>query len=113
MEEMKEQAIEYEITDDDRLWAALSWIPVSPLWPVVSILALLLDDKQNRPFIRYHAVISLITGIALIPLSVITCGLAALVYIVFFYWAYLAYQGQMVEIPWVSQWARQQGWVQS
>lgn len=111
MEEMNEKAAEFDITNDDRLWAALSWIPVSPLWPIVSILALLMDDKQGRPFVRYHAIISLITGIALIPLSIVTCGLAALVYLVFFYWAYRAYQGQMVEIPLVSEWARQQGWV--
>ncbi|MFW5940872.1 MAG: hypothetical protein ACOC9C_01095 [Chloroflexota bacterium] len=111
MEEMNEKAAEFDITNDDRLWAALSWIPVSPLWPIISIVVLLMDDKQGRPFIRYHAIVSLITGIALIPLSIVTCGLAALVYVVFFYWAYLAYQGQMVEIPVVSNWARQQGWV--
>lgn len=111
MEEMNEKATEFDITNDDRLWAALSWIPVSPLWPIVSIVVLLMDDKQGRPFVRYHAIISLITGIALIPLSIVTCGLGALVYVVFFYWAYLAYQGQMVEIPVVSNWARQQGWV--
>ncbi|MFW6183788.1 MAG: hypothetical protein ACOC8X_08320 [Chloroflexota bacterium] len=111
MEEMNAKAAEFDITNDDRLWAALSWIPVSPLWPIISIVVLLMDDKQGRPFIRYHAIVSLITGIALIPLSIVTCGLAALVYVVFFYWAYLAYQGQMVEIPVVSNWARQQGWV--
>ncbi|HSM55438.1 MAG TPA: hypothetical protein VK879_04715 [Candidatus Sulfomarinibacteraceae bacterium] len=111
MQEMNEKAAEFDITDDDRLWAALSWIPVSPLWPVVSILVLLMEDKQNRPFIRYHGIVSLITGIALIPLTIVTCGLGAIVYLLFFLWAYQAYQGQMVEIPVVSQWARQQGWV--
>lgn len=111
MSEMKNEFAAAELTDDDRLWAALSWIPVSPLWPIISILVLLLEEQKGRPFVRYHAVVSLVTGVALIPLSVITCGLAALVYLVFFYWAYLAYQGQMVEIPWVSTWVREQGWV--
>lgn len=111
MSEMKQNFEPVEITSDDRLWATLSWIPVSPLWPIMSILVLLLEDQKNRPFVRYHAVVSLVTGIVLIPLSVVTCGVAALVYVVFFYWAYMAYKGEMVEIPWVSNWVRQQGWV--
>jgi uncharacterized membrane protein len=110
MAEMKDFA-ETDITQDDRLWAAFSWIPVSPLWPIISILLLLMPDKQNRPFLRYHSIVSLVTGIALIPLSVVTCGLAALIYLVFFYWAYQAYMGEMVEIPWVSNFVRNQGWV--
>lgn len=111
MSEMKNEFSAVETTADDRLWAALSWIPVSPLWPIISILVLLLEEQKERPFVRYHAVVSIVTGVALIPLSVVTCGLAALVYLVFFYWAYLAYQGQMVEVPWVSNWVREQGWV--
>ncbi len=111
MTEMKEELGAMDVTSDDRLWATLSWIPLNPLWPLMSILVLLLDEQKSRPFVRYHAVVSLVTGIALIPLSVVTCGLAAMVYFVFFYWAYLAYQGQMVEIPWVSNFVRQQGWV--
>ena len=106
-----ETIVNPEITADDRLWAAMSWIPISPLWPVFAVVALLLDDKKERAIIRYNAVLSLATGIILIPLSVITCGCAALIYIVFFYWAYLAYQGETVEIPFVSDFARNQGWV--
>ena len=106
-----ETVVDLEITSDDRLWAALSWIPITPLWPIFSIIALLLDDKKDRAFIRYHAVVSLITGLILIPLSIITCGCAALIYLVFFYWAYVAYDGRIVEIPFVSDFARNQGWV--
>jgi uncharacterized membrane protein len=100
-----------EITSDDRLWAALSWIPISPLWPIFSIVALLLEDKKDRPFIRYNAIVSLVLGVVLIPLSIVTCGCAAIIYFVFFYWAYLAYQGETVEIPFVSDLIRDQGWV--
>ena len=90
---------------------SLSWIPITPLWPIFAIVALLLDDKKDRAFIRYHAILSMVTGVILIPLSIITCGCAALIYIVFFYWAYVAYQGDTVEIPFVSNFARNQGWV--
>jgi uncharacterized membrane protein len=106
-----EAVVDLEITSDDRLWAALSWIPISPLWPIFAIIALLLDEKKDRVFIRYNAVLSIATGVILIPLSVITCGCAALIYLVFFYWAYVAYQGQIVEIPFVTDFARNQGWV--
>jgi uncharacterized membrane protein len=106
-----ESVIDYQITQDDRLWAALSWIPISPLWPVFAIVALVLEEKKDRQFIRYHAVLSLATGVILIPLSIVTCGCAALVYIVFFYWAYLAYQGKTVEIPFLTDFARNQGWI--
>jgi len=110
MSEMKEEFSTLDLSSDDRLWAALSWIPVSPIWPIISILVLLVEEKKNRPFIRYHAVVSLVTGLVLVPLSVVTCGIAAIVYLVFFYWAYRAYQGEMVEIPWVSNFVREQGW---
>lgn len=72
-----------EITADDRLWAALSWIPVSPLFPVVSVLMLLMDEKKDRPFIRYNAVLSLAVSVALIVLSIPTLGLAAIGFVLF------------------------------
>lgn len=92
------------ITTDDRLWAALSWLPVSPLYPVVSILMLLMEEKKDRPFIRYNAILSLVTGAVLIPISVLTLGLGALGYLVFFWWAYQAYQGEKVRVPLISDW---------
>ncbi len=100
-----------DVTSDDRLWAALSWIPVSPLWPVLAIVVMLLEDTKNRPFVRYNAVLSIATGVILIPVSIITLGLGALLYLVFFYWAYLSYQGQTVEVPFVSAFVRRQGWL--
>jgi uncharacterized membrane protein len=106
-----EAVIDLDVTQDDRLWAALAWIPITPLWPIFAIVALLIEDKKDRQFIRYHAVLSLALGVVLIPLSIVTCGCAAVIYVVFFYWAYLAYQGQIVEIPLISDFIRKQGWV--
>lgn len=100
---MQEQE-KLEITDDDRLWAVLSWVPVSPLFPLVSILMLLMKEKKDRPFIRYNAMLSLVTGVLLIPVSVVTLGLGAFAYFVFFWWAYEAYQGKKVRVPLVSDW---------
>jgi uncharacterized membrane protein len=90
------------LTSDDRLWAALSWLPISPLYPIVAILVLLLEEKKDRPFIRYNAILSLATGAILIPISIFTLGLGALGYLVFFWWAYQAYQGEKVQVPFVT-----------
>ena len=70
-----------------------------------------MEDTKERPFIRYSAVLSITTGVILIPLTIITCGLAALVYFAFFYWAYQVYQGKTVEVPVVSGWVKERGWV--
>ncbi|MFN2196252.1 MAG: hypothetical protein ACK2UW_09035 [Anaerolineales bacterium] len=100
-----------EISQDDRLWAAISWIPVTPLWPIFAIVALLIEGKKDRQFVRYHAILSLTTGVVLIPLTIVTCGIAAIIYLVFFYWAYLAYQGETFNIPILTDFARKQGWL--
>jgi uncharacterized membrane protein len=99
-----------DVTDNDRLWAALAWLPIGPLWPIVAVLVLLLDETKNRPYVRYHAILSLATGVALIPLSIVTCGVGALLYLAFFFWAYQAYVGQEVNIPFITDWVRRQGW---
>jgi hypothetical protein len=110
--EEKEQIIEkQELTSDDRMWAALSWLPITPLWPILAVVALLVESTKDRAFVRYNALVSIVTGVILIPLSIVTVGCAAFLYFVFFYWAYQASQGQEVEVPLVSTWVRKQDWV--
>lgn len=111
MEESQDSAAQPGITSDDRMWAALSWIPITPLWPILAVVALLAETTKDRPFVRTNAMLSLVTGIVLIPLTIVTLGCAALIYLVFFYWAYLAFQGQEPHIPLVSTWVRNQGWI--
>jgi len=111
MEEGQDRVEVPGITSEDRLWAALSWLPITPLWPILAVLALLVEGPKDRPFVRYNAVLSLTTGVILIPLVIVTVGCAALFYFVFFYWAYQASQGQQVEVPLVSGWVRKWGWV--
>jgi hypothetical protein len=111
MEEGQDRVEVPGITSEDRLWAALSWLPITPLWPICAVLALVLEGPKDRPFVRYNAVLSLASGIILIPLVIVTVGCAALLYFVFFYWAYQASQGQQVEVPLVSGWVRRWGWV--
>jgi uncharacterized membrane protein len=102
---------ETEITSNDRMWAALSWLPISPVWPVLAIVALVMDNTKNRSFIRHHAMTSIVAGLILIPISIITIGIGALAYLIFFYWAYMAYQGELVEVPWLSNFMKEKGWI--
>jgi uncharacterized membrane protein len=98
-----------EVSDDDRLWAALAWIPISPLWPIIAIILLLIEDKKERPFIRYNAVLALATGVVGIVLSVFCVGI--LILLAMFYFAFKAYQGEKVHIPVLTDFAENQGWV--
>ena len=50
-----------EITQNDKLWAALSYV----FSPIIPIVVLLMDDTKNRRFPKYHAVQALGMGIVL------------------------------------------------
>jgi uncharacterized membrane protein len=96
-----------DVSSDDRLLAALAWIPF--FWPIISILLLLFPEQRGRPFVRYHVVLSLLTGLAAYILTVVCVG--AFIFLAMFYGAYLAYQGKTFEVPLLSEFARNQEWV--
>lgn len=101
-----------EVTDDDRLWALLSWI----FWPV-AIIVLLLEDKKQRPFIKYHAVQSLALAVVgwvlslVLSFVIIGCvvGVVWVIYVI--YLAIKAYQGEWVTIPFITDFCKKQGWI--
>jgi uncharacterized protein len=107
---MNQQYIPTDVTSDDRLWAALAYF----FSPLVPIILLLMEDKKNRPFIKAHNVQALVTGVVLwiilFILSIPTFGCASLLWFLMLIPAVKAYQGQMVEIPVISNFVRQQGW---
>ncbi len=108
---MTEQPISPDITSDDKLWAALSYA-FSPLIPLILML---MDDKKERPFIKFHAVQSLVVGIILfviVPIiAIFTLGCGSIVWFIMFYWAYKAYQGEIFDIPIITDFIKGQGWV--
>lgn len=114
MSEAPETPIGPEVTSDDKLWAALSYV----FAPIIGIIVLLMEDKKNRPFIKFHAVqsiaASVVVWIVVAILATVTLGIgglcAPLVWLVFLYWAYKAYQGEMVNIPVVTDFVKNQGW---
>ena len=102
------------LTDDDKLWALLSWI----FAPIVPIIVLLLEDKKARPFIKYNAVQALVLSVvgyvisSILSFVVIGCfiGLAVLIYII--YLAIQAYQGKWVTVPVITDFCKSQGWIE-
>jgi uncharacterized membrane protein len=109
---MSEAPMNPDVTSDDKLWAALGY-PIG----LIALIMLFMEDKKARPFIKYHAVQSLAANVAFVLISIIL-GItvvgalcAPLLWLVFFYWAYLAYQGQMFEIPLITNFIKGQGWV--
>lgn len=107
-----------DVTNDDKLWAALAYV----FTPITPIIILLMQDKKDRPFIKAHNMQALVYGIVLTVLwmiaGVLTLGFIGLClypflivgWLIALYWAYKAYQGEMVNIPIVSDFVKNQGW---
>ena len=93
-----------EITQDDKLWALLSYI----FCPLIGIIVLLMEDKKSRPFVKYNAVVSIVLGILVAVLSWACIGVLVLFYAI--YLGIKSYQGEWVEVPVVSDFVRNQGW---
>jgi uncharacterized membrane protein len=98
-----------ELTSDDKLWALLCWL-ISPIFPII---VLLMEDKKNRPFLKYNAVHSLMFYVAVIVvLGTVTAGcLMILGAIAAIYFAIKAYQGEWVTVPVLTDFAKKQNWI--
>jgi len=107
-----EEIFTYDISSDDKLWAALSY-PIA----LVGIIALLMEDKKERPFIRFHAVQSIVFNVILlvviILLSIPTVGCVSLLWLITFWPAFDAYQGRYTRIPVITNFILKQGWAKN
>jgi len=101
-----------DITSDDKLWAALGY-PI----PLIALIALLLEDKKDRLFIKFHAIqsiaLNIILWVVIILLSLPTVGCISLLWLITLWPAYDAYQGKYTEIPFLTKFLKRQGWVKS
>jgi len=108
---------ESEITDEDRLFAALAYISQYFLPVIVPLFILLSEGHKTRPFQRYHAIhalglmaLAITIGVAGLLLGIITLGCALIILAIpsilllfsFLYYAYLAHQGKYFHIPVVT-----------
>lgn len=99
-----------DVTSDDKLWAALAYF----LSPIVPIIIFLMADKKDRPFIKAHNAQALAMGIimaVIVPvLAGLTFGCGAIVWFIMWFWAYKAYQGELITIPVITDFVKNQGW---
>jgi uncharacterized membrane protein len=100
-----------EVTSDDKLWALLAYI----FTPLVPIIIMLMEDKKNRPFLRAHNGQALVIGVIQLVMwslsfTCITGIIAMVILIAQIYWAVQAYQGNMVNIPVITDFVKNQGW---
>ena len=109
---MTEQPINPEITSDDKLWALLAYV-FSPLAPIIIML---MDEKKDRPFIKSHNAQALMLGLLnfvvtiFIGWTIIGACVPLLIWFVMVYWGFQAYNGKNVEVPFISEFVKSQGW---
>ena len=109
---MTQQPMTTDITSDDKLWALLSYI----FAPLIPLIMLLIEEKKNRPFLKFHAVQSLILGIIEVVLYVVLgwifvgfcLGLVLLGYMI--YVGIKAYGGETVTVPVVTDMIKKNNW---
>lgn len=101
-----------DVTSDDRLWVVLCFL----LAPILPLVTLFLDNKKNRPFIKYHTVPTIILGVAegiliaiLSWIPVVGC-ITPFIYIINIIYALKANKGVNVDIPVITKFAQSQGW---
>lgn len=109
---MSEELSSPEITSDDRLWSAIGY-PI----PLIAIIVLLMEEKKNRPFIKFHAVQSLAMNVGLyilmvvLGITVVGAVCAPFIWLLTLWPAYDSYRGNYTELPVITNFIKNQGWV--
>jgi uncharacterized membrane protein len=115
-----------DVTDNDKLMALLAYI----FAVIVPVIILLAEDMKDRPFQRYHAIQSLgLSAVSLVYeivacvvftlLTAVTGGILGICLWFLFLlpvvpaiiYAIQAYQGKWLEIPVLTDFMKQQGWL--
>jgi uncharacterized membrane protein len=101
------QPMSSDITQDDKLWALLSWL----VWPI-AIIVLFMEEKKVRPFIKYNAVLSLAFWVVVLVTGTITVGCLAVVGAIYaIVLAIQSFQGKWVTVPVLTDFIKKQHWV--
>jgi uncharacterized protein len=102
-----------ESTSDDRLWALLAYL----FTPIIPIILLFIESKKERPFIKYHIIHALVLGFAALVINMALVAVligfctSILALGLFIYLGVKAYQGQVFEIPVITKFVKNQGWI--
>ena len=117
------------MTDNERLLAGLSYLSQIVVPAVLPVILMLTDESKKSDFVRYHAiqglalfvasviyalaaVIALVIIVAIAPvLACVTWILFLVPFAVLIYYGILAFQGKRSEIPWLTQFLRDNNWL--
>lgn len=89
-------------TMEDRQWALFGYL----LPPLTGLLTLLIEKKAERPFLMYHALLSITLG----AVGTVLFCIYPLVWLYCMYLGIRTYQGHPVSVPFLSDWLAQQNW---
>ena len=116
-------------TEDAKLLAGLSYISQIVLPAVLPVILLATQETKRSAYLRYHVVHNL----AITVLAILYYLVATLVYVVIsavvpcllcflwvlflvpvgvlIYYGYMGFTGKCPEVPWLTQYLKQEGWV--
>lgn len=105
---MYDSTLEAE-SSDDRIWALLAYI-FSP-WVSLFMLVFMKNQKTSS-FLKFHSTQALVWGFSWIILSALGVGICLfpLVLIYSIYLGIKAYAGELIHIPFITSFIRNQGW---
>ena len=111
---MSQEPMMSDLTSDDKLWAMLAYMPFIG-W-IAAIIALIMEDKRARPFIKLHSVqaliLAILNGIISGVLSFVIIGVCTAIGITIYmiYLGIKAYGGETVKVPFLTDFIKSQGW---
>jgi uncharacterized membrane protein len=118
-----------EPTSDDKLWCGLSYFSQFVIPVVLPLILLFSEQTKGKEFVRHHAVTSLgliaasavfeivafilysIIIVILPPLACVLWLLFLAPIVPFVYYGIKALRGEYVEVPYLSEFLRKQGWL--
>jgi uncharacterized membrane protein len=103
-----------DITSDDKLWALLGYIIA-----LLAVIVLFMEEKKSRPFIKFHAVQSIVLWVVITIVyiigSIVTLGIGSIcLWILFFIplWPAIdSFNGKYTNIPVLTDFIKGQKWV--
>ncbi|MGQ9493594.1 MAG: DUF4870 domain-containing protein [Anaerolineae bacterium] len=120
-----------DVTDNDRLMAALAYATQVLIPVIVPVVMLLTEESKKRPFQRFHAIQSLgflaasvvyeiLAAIVFTVLTIVSAGcLGCILWVLFFvpivpalYYAYQAYKGLYFKIPFLTDFMVNSKWLE-
>lgn len=113
---MNQQFPPNDITSDDRLWALLAYI----FTPIIPVVILLMPDKKDRPFLKAHNIQALALGVvewviniilSIISFGILGCVVGLIFLAINIYYGVKANNSEVFEIPVITNFVRQQGWM--